>query len=180
MFTVHMLIHQYKLQFEFITMGLIVPPRLCPSDTESTWIFTGSTYKARNSWITDPLPVDRYNSEVTTRNISSDLNNTIYEGCHVTPLAVIAQSVRVTDWTIGVLGFDSRRGGWEFFSSPPRPERFWCPPSLLSNGYQGLLPWGWRDRGVKLTTHLHLVPRSKNEWSYTSTPQIRLHGVVLG
>jgi hypothetical protein len=25
--------------------------------------------------------------------------------------------------------------------------------------------------GVKLTTHLHLVPRSKNEWSYTSTPQ---------
>jgi hypothetical protein len=24
---------------------------------------------------------------------------------------------------------------------------------------------------VKLTTHLHLVPRSKNDWSYTSTPQ---------
>jgi hypothetical protein len=24
---------------------------------------------------------------------------------------------------------------------------------------------------VNLTTHLHLVPRSKNEWSYTSTPQ---------
>jgi hypothetical protein len=23
------------------------------------------------------------------------------------------------------------------------------------------------------------VPRSKNEWSYTSTPPIRLHGVVL-
>jgi len=22
---------------------------------------------------------------------------------------------------------------------------------------------------VKLTTHLHLVPRSKNEWNYTST-----------
>jgi hypothetical protein len=32
---------------------------------------------------------------------------------------------------------------------------------------------------VKLTTHLHLVPRSKNEWSYTFTPPIRLHGVVL-
>jgi hypothetical protein len=28
-------------------------------------------------------------------------------------------------------------------------------------------------------THLRLVPRSKNEWSYTSTPPIRLHGVVL-
>jgi hypothetical protein len=30
------------------------------------------------------------------------------------------------------------------------------------------------NRGVKLTTHLHLVPRSKNEWSYTSTPQYAL------
>jgi len=25
---------------------------------------------------------------------------------------------------------------------------------------------------VKLTTHLHLVPRSKNAWSYTYTPSI--------
>jgi hypothetical protein len=70
-------------------------------------------------------------------------------------------------------------GGWEFFSSPPRPERFWGSPSLLSNGYQGLFPWGPSGRGVKLTTHLHLVTKSKNEWSYTSIPLIRLHGVVL-
>jgi hypothetical protein len=32
---------------------------------------------------------------------------------------------------------------------------------------------------VKLTIHLHPVQRSKNVWSYTSTPPIRLHGVVL-
>jgi hypothetical protein len=32
---------------------------------------------------------------------------------------------------------------------------------------------------VKLTTHLHLVPRSKNAWSYTFTPPTRVHGVVL-
>jgi hypothetical protein len=32
---------------------------------------------------------------------------------------------------------------------------------------------------VKLTAHFHLVLRSKNAWSYTSTLQIRLHGVVL-
>jgi hypothetical protein len=32
---------------------------------------------------------------------------------------------------------------------------------------------------VKLTTHLHLVPRSKIEWSYTSTSPICLHGAVL-
>jgi hypothetical protein len=46
-----------------------------------------------------------------------------------------------TGWTIGVLGFASC-GGWEFFCSPPRPERLWGPPSLLSNAYQGLFPWG--------------------------------------
>jgi len=32
---------------------------------------------------------------------------------------------------------------------------------------------------MKLTTHLHLVPRSKNAWSYTYTPLVRLHGVVF-
>jgi hypothetical protein len=32
-------------------------------------------------------------------------------------------------------------GGWEFFSSPSRQERNWCPLSLLSNGPQGLCPW---------------------------------------
>jgi len=61
----------------------------------------------------------------------------------------------------------------------PCPERFWGPPSLLSNAYQGLFPWGYSDRGVKLTTRPHLVTRSKNAWSYTVTPPVRLHGVVL-
>jgi hypothetical protein len=61
--------------------------------------------------------------------------------------------------------------GWEFFSTPPRPDRRWGPPSLLSNEYQGLFPSGQSGRGAKLTTHLHPVPRSKNVWRYTSTPQ---------
>jgi hypothetical protein len=33
-------------------------------------------------------------------------------------------------------------GGWEFFSSMPCPDRFWGPYSILSNGFQGLFPWG--------------------------------------
>jgi hypothetical protein len=42
------------------------------------------------------------------------------------------------------------------------------PPSLLYNGY----------RGVKLTTNLHLVPRSRMVELYLHSP-IRLLGVVL-
>jgi len=39
------------------------------------------------------------------------------------------------------LVIDSSYGrGWEFFSSPPRPDLLWSTPSLLSNGYQGLFP----------------------------------------
>jgi hypothetical protein len=38
-------------------------------------------------------------------------------------------------------------GCWEFFSSPPRPEWLWGPPSLLSNGYQGLLSLGVKRPG---------------------------------
>jgi len=33
-------------------------------------------------------------------------------------------------------------GGWEFFSSIPRPDRLWGPLSLLSNGYRRIIPWG--------------------------------------
>jgi hypothetical protein len=53
------------------------------------------------------------------------------------------------DGSVGIAlgyGLDDRGsipgGSWEFFSSLSRPERPWCPPSLLSNEYQGLFPWG--------------------------------------
>jgi len=43
-----------------------------------------------------------------------------------------------SDWLRAGLSDDQGSilgGGWEFFSSPPRPDRIWSPPSLLSNGY---------------------------------------------
>jgi hypothetical protein len=46
-------------------------------------------------------------------------------------------------WATGwMIGGSSPGSGWEFFSSPPRPDRLWGPPSLLPNGYQGLFSGG--------------------------------------
>jgi hypothetical protein len=59
-----------------------------------------------------------------------------------------------------MIGSSSPGRGWEFFSSPPRPDLFWGPPRILFNGYQSL-SLEVNGRGLKLTTHLHLVPRSR-------------------
>jgi hypothetical protein len=46
-----------------------------------------------------------------------------------------------------------------------RPDRLWVPPNLLSNGYR-VFPWWYSSRGIKLTTHLHLLLR------------LRMHGAI--
>jgi len=68
---------------------------------------------------------------------------------------------------------------WEIFSSSPCPERLWGPPSLLFNGYGGSFSGGKAAGGEAE----HALPSSaevKNVWGCSSTPPIRLHGVVLG
>jgi hypothetical protein len=55
------------------------------------------------------------------------------------------------------------------FSSPRRPDRLWGPPSLLSNGYRRIFIRGKSGRGVKLTTHLELLPRSRRSRIHGST-----------
>jgi len=69
-----------------------------------------------------------------------------------------------------VEGFGSRMS-WEIFSSTPRPDRLWDPPTLLSSGYQWLFPWGYSGRGVKLITHLHLVSKSRMHGAIPLLPQ---------
>jgi hypothetical protein len=70
-------------------------------------------------------------------------------------------------WMIG--GSNPGRG-CESFSSRPCPDRFWVPPSLLSTGHKGLLPWGVKRVGREADRSSPSSAEAKNVWSYTSTP----------
>jgi hypothetical protein len=79
---------------------------------------------------------------------------------------------------------DTRRSipgrGERLFSMPHHPVRLWGPPSFLSNWYRRFLPreGGESGLGMKLTTHLQLMPRSRIVELYLHSPT-RLNGVVL-
>jgi hypothetical protein len=68
---------------------------------------------------------------------------------------------------VTIYGLDNRWVGVQvlvrkrIFTSPYCPDRLWGTPTLLSNGYQGLFLWEYSGRGIKLTTHLQLVPRPR-------------------
>jgi hypothetical protein len=61
--------------------------------------------------------------------------------------------------------------------STVRPDRLWGPPSLLFNGYRGILSPGVKPgRGVMLTTHPLLVPRLGMRGAIPPVTQMRLYG----
>jgi hypothetical protein len=70
------------------------------------------------------------------------------------------------------------RDNYFIFTTVSRPALEPTQPPIQR--YQGLFPLGGGGSGqdVKLTTHLHLVSRSQNAWSYLHSP-ICIHGVVL-
>jgi hypothetical protein len=90
-------------------------------------------------------------------------------------------SVSIGTWLwAGRLGFNSWQGQWwDFFSLPPRPERLWGPPSLLSNWYRGLLTPGVKRSGREADPLPQSSAEIKNAWSHTSTSPVHFHGVVL-
>jgi hypothetical protein len=71
------------------------------------------------------------------------------------------------DWAIEVRSPAEATG---FFLKPLCPDLLWGPPSLLYKWYRRVLsPRAFRS--VTLTTHLHLLTRSRRmSRSYTTTP----------
>jgi hypothetical protein len=86
---------------------------------------------------------------------------------------------RLNDRAIGVR---SPAGAKEFSSNLRVQTGSGAHQASLYNGYRGSFPRGQkRGRGVTLTTHPHLVPRSRMSRSYTSPPQAlpwRLAGLL--
>jgi len=70
--------------------------------------------------------------------------------------------------------FEARQGlgTFLFTTAASRPA---LGPASYPMGTRGSIPVS----NAALTTHLHLMPGSKNAWSYTSTPPVRLHGVAI-
>jgi hypothetical protein len=79
-------------------------------------------------------------------------------------------------WTVEESEFDSRQGQEIFlFSTASMPSLAPTEPSIQWT--PGLFPWGYRDRDMTLTTHLHLVPRLKMRGIRYLYSSIRLHGL---
>jgi hypothetical protein len=92
---------------------------------------------------------------------------------------MVAQSVqRLSHRLDDQVSIHGRGNDRILFFSPPRSDRRWAPPSLLSSG----VDWGCfagdkrPGRGADPTPPYST--EVKNAWSYMSTPPIRLHGVV--
>jgi hypothetical protein len=70
----------------------------------------------------------------------------------------------------GLKGPGSIPGNARFFSSSHRSDRHWCPPRLLPNECHR-----YNSNGLKLTTHLHRVPRLRRLELFLHFPMSSWH-----
>jgi hypothetical protein len=70
-----------------------------------------------------------------------------------------------------MIGGSSAGRSWEFFSSPPHPDRLWGPSSLLSNEYQGAFYLGIKCPEREADYSPPSSAEVKDAWSYNSPPQ---------
>jgi hypothetical protein len=69
------------------------------------------------------------------------------------------------------MGRSSSPGRGKIFSSPGRPDRFWGSPSLLSNGYRGVISREVKVPGREAAAQLPpSIAEVKITWIYTATP----------
>jgi hypothetical protein len=86
----------------------------------------------------------------------------------------------LTRFRAGQMGFDSQQE-LEFFSAPPRQDRLWDPPSLLSSGRRGVLFSREKLTGRESDhSHLHLVPRLRIRGAIRPRSSTRVYPKVSG
>jgi hypothetical protein len=111
-------------------------------------------------------------------NIRSHIKQEVQLQVCIHFVSLIAQSVYclVTGWTTGRSRFNPWHRQKDFSSSLCVQTGSGAHPASCTMG-TGVLPLGpTHGRGITLTTHPHLVPRSGMNRSYTSSPLKRLRG----
>jgi hypothetical protein len=118
------------------------------------------------------LPPDKFRDSHSTTTVSFQMLSNSSFTYHLTSLYSLDGSVGITTiyWLDGRGSISSK--GKRYFSAQ-RPDRFRNSLSLSCNIHRGKAA-----QGVKLTTHLHRVPRSRMVEICLHSP-LRFNGVVL-
>jgi hypothetical protein len=126
---------------------------VCEDKTSCSWTTTDERATEANSF------------SASIRPVSDDRNK-------LNSSVSIVSDYGLDDWAIGVR---TPAGAKDFSSNLQTGSE--AHPTSCTMGTGGPFPGEKRSRVVTLTTHSHLVPRSRMSRSYTSSPPKRHHGV---